>query len=66
MQTTIALAHRFGMTPYEVLREDAETTIDLFNSIIETAPPEREEPRKDSPKEERRRVTPETSTGGWY
>lgn len=57
------------MSPYEVLKEDADETIALFNALVETTPEPEEEPLRQpvrQPKEKRIKVNDKTATGGWF
>lgn len=57
------------MTPFQVLREDADEVIGFINCIIETTPADAS-PGKAAPaaekKEKRIRVDSKTATGGWF
>lgn len=65
------MAQRFGVSPYQILKEDADETIAFFNTIVETTPTDEEHPqtqpaRRSTGKEKRIKVNDKTATGGWF
>lgn len=69
MEITLNLSKFFGLTPFEMFRENSDEVILLINHYITKAenqvPTEKKAVNKSS-KEERIRVNDKTATGGWF
>lgn len=69
LETTISLAGRFGVSPFDILREDMDEVISFVNYYIH-AGPRIDRAQKAGAQaragEERVRVNDRTATGGWF
>lgn len=65
LSTTMELAGRFRMSPFAVLREDADEVISFINCLICMAPPDGSDGRVPEG-EQRKKVNDKTATGGWF
>lgn len=65
MEVTVTIARSFGISPFEVMREDAGDVILLVNHFIEKAGEGYAKPRNDE-KPKRKKVNSQTATGGWF
>lgn len=68
MEITESVARCYSITPFAVLKEDAEDVIDVLNYLVEKNEDAPKKPVRQTAKDGtvRIRVDEKTATGGWY